>query len=53
VAALEVTYPFGCGARNPSGPAAVCRANRPDTRTLSHQIRNFGNNILDSVWSQS
>ncbi len=41
VAAFEVTYPFGCGSRNPSGPAAVCRANRPDTRTLSHQIRNF------------
>jgi hypothetical protein len=23
VAAFEVTYPFGCGSRNPSGPAAV------------------------------
>jgi hypothetical protein len=23
VAALEVTFPFGCGSRNPSGPAAV------------------------------
>ena len=33
VAALEADSPFGCGSRNPSGPAACAAQNRPDTRT--------------------
>ncbi len=40
VAAFEVSVPFGSGSRNPSGPAARCRANRPDTRPLPHRISN-------------
>src|SRR5277367_4657851 len=39
VAATKVTFPFGSGSRNPSGPAAAGRTNRPDTRpqTAPHQ----------------
>ena len=37
VAACKVSLPFGSGSRNPSGPAAARRANRPDTRPQPHR----------------
>ena len=37
---------FGHRARNPSGPAAVCRANRPETPPQSHLSPNSFRNLL-------
>jgi hypothetical protein len=37
---------FGHRARNPSGPAAMCRVNRPETRPQSHLSPNFFRNFL-------
>jgi hypothetical protein len=49
VAAFEVTNPFGCGSRNPSGPAVIVPAsNRPDTRPLFAPDQIFSKTLLHS-----
>jgi len=49
VAAFEVTDPFGCGSRNPSGPAVIVprQIGRTHDR-FSHQIRFFSQTPLHS-----
>jgi hypothetical protein len=49
VAAFEVTDPFGCGSRNPSGPAVIMprQIGRTHDR-FSHQIRFFSQTPLHS-----
>src|SRR6266446_5210863 len=39
VAASKVSFPFGSGSRNPSGPAARAATHRPDTRPQPHRSR--------------
>src|SRR5258708_31469038 len=47
VAAFEVTNPFGCGSRNPSGPAVIVprQIGRTHDR-FSHKIRFFSQTPL-------
>src|SRR5882757_11179246 len=49
VAAFEVTNPFGCGSRNPSGPAVIVprQIGRTHDR-FSHKIRFFSQTPLHS-----
>ena len=43
---VQAAMAFGHRARNPSGPAAMCRANRPETRPQSHLLPNSFRNLL-------